>query len=404
MLFGLVVGLLTARYLGPSNYGLITYAGAYTGFFSAVCTLGINNVLVKEFINRPGDEGTVIGTALGLRALSSVLSAVAIVCVSFVLDAGQPMTILVVALSSLGMVFHISDTFNYWFQSRLESRVTALAALAAYLVSSAYKIYLLAAGKDVLYFALVSSLDYLCLGVILFWQYKRHRGGRLRFCTAYAKRLFSESRHFILSGMMIAVYGQTDRLMLKHMIGEAETGYYATAVTVCGIWCFVLSAIIDSVYPSIMKAAQSGDEALFRRRNVQLYAVVFYLSMAVSLVLSLLAPFIIRVMFGEAYLPSAAPLRVVTWYTAFSYLGVARNAWIVAKTRQKHLFQIYVAAAVSNVVLNLIFIPLWGASGAAAASLAAQIVTTFVAPLFIRDTKENTLLMLEAVALKGILW
>ena len=52
MAFSFVIGLLTARYLGPSNYGLMNYAGAYTAFFAAICTLGINNVLVKEFMGR----------------------------------------------------------------------------------------------------------------------------------------------------------------------------------------------------------------------------------------------------------------------------------------------------------------------------------------------------------------
>ena len=53
MLIGFVVGLLTARYLGPGNYGLINYAGAYTTFFAAICTLGINSVIVKEFVDAP---------------------------------------------------------------------------------------------------------------------------------------------------------------------------------------------------------------------------------------------------------------------------------------------------------------------------------------------------------------
>ena len=79
MLINLVVGLITARYLGPSNYGLINYAGAYTAFFSSFCTLGINSVIVKEFVDHPDKTGEIIGTTLGLRALSSFLSALAII-------------------------------------------------------------------------------------------------------------------------------------------------------------------------------------------------------------------------------------------------------------------------------------------------------------------------------------
>ena len=404
MLFGLIVGLLTARYLGPSNYGLINYANAYIGFFAALCTLGINNVLVKEFVDHPGEEGKVIGTTLGLRAVSSILCSVAIIAISSILDAGEPTTILIVALSSVGMVFHIVETFNYWFQSRLESEVTAISTLIAYLVSAAYKIYLLATGKPVTYFAVTASLDYLCLGVLLYSQYRKHKGSKLCFSWQYGKQLFTKSRHFILSGIMISIYGQTDKLMLKQMISEAEIGYYATAVSLCGMWCFILSAIIDSVYPSIMEADKAGDEQLFKKRNIQLYAIVFYMSTAVSLGFTVLAKPIIYIMYGIDYLPAVNPLRIITWYTAFSYLGVARNAWVVAKERQKHLFKIYAASALVNVILNCALIPVWGASGAALASLAAQVFTTMVVPFFIKDMKENSMMILDAIMLKGILW
>ena len=404
MLFGLIVGLLTARYLGPSNYGLINYANAYIGFLAALCTLGINNVLVKEFVDHPGEEGKVIGTTLGLRAVSSILCSVAIIAISSILDAGELTTILIVALSSVGMVFHIVETFNYWFQSRLESKVTAISTLIAYLVSAAYKIYLLATGKPVTYFAITTSLDYLCLGILLYVQYRKHKGGKLCFSWQYGKQLFAKSRHFILSGMMISIYGQTDKLMLKQMIGESEIGYYATAVSLCGMWCFILSAIIDSVYPSIMEADKAGDEQLFKKRNVQLYAIVFYMSTAVSLGFTVLAKPIIYIMYGVNYLPAVNPLRIITWYTAFSYLGVARNAWVVAKERQRYLFAIYAASAMANVLLNYLLIPMMGASGAAIASLVAQAFTTLVVPFFIKDMRENSLLILDAIMLKGIAW
>ena len=48
MAINFVVGLLSARYLGPSNHGLINYAAAYTTFFSSLCTLGINSIIIKN--------------------------------------------------------------------------------------------------------------------------------------------------------------------------------------------------------------------------------------------------------------------------------------------------------------------------------------------------------------------
>ena len=89
MLISLIVGLLTARYLGPSNYGLINYATSFTAFFAAFCNLGINSLLVKELVDRPEKEGEVLGTAIFLRGISSLLSAITIIAVVSIIDADE---------------------------------------------------------------------------------------------------------------------------------------------------------------------------------------------------------------------------------------------------------------------------------------------------------------------------
>ncbi len=402
MVISLVVGLLTARYLGPSNYGLINYGLSFIAFFSAFCTLGINSLMVKELVDNPEEEGKVIGTAIVLRGIASFLSAITIVSVVCIIDRDEPTTILVVALCSLGLIFHVFDAFRYWFQRHLESKFTVIAVFIAYVVTAAYRVILMITGQHVAWFALATSVDYICLALFLFIFYRKNKGPSLSFSWDYSKQLLSRSKHFILSGLMVAIYGQTDKLMLKQMLDVTETGYYSTATAVNNMWCFILGAIIDSLYPSIMEAHKAGNEKEFNRKNRQLYAIVFYVSMAVAILFNIFAELVIFILYGEAYMPSAVPLRIVSWYTAFSYLGVARNAWIVSKNVQKHLIKIYATAAVGNVILNFILIPILGASGAALASLAAQILTGFVLPFFIKDLRPNAILMLEAIIFKGI--
>lgn len=401
MLISLVVGLMTARHLGPSNYGLINYAGAYTAFFMAFCTLGINSVLVKEFVDNPNDEGTIIGSTLVMRGISSLLSAGIIVCFVGVLDADEPTTIFVTVLCSISLIFHIFEVFNYWFQSKLRSKVTAMTTLTAYIITSVYKIILLICGKSVEWFAFATSLDYICIGVLLFTCYKKQGGGRLEFSTRVCRRILGRSVHFILPSLMVSIYGYADKFMLKHMMSEADVGYYSTAAAVCSMWCFVLSAIIDSMNPVIMQAFNE-DKVKFERLNKVLYCIVFYLAAFVSIAFTVLGELVIFILYGEAFLPAAAPLKVITWYTAFSYLGVARNSWIVCENKQKYLKYIYISAALSNMVLNFIFIPMWGAVGAAVASLITQIITVMIVPFFIKNIRKNSVLMLEAVLFKGL--
>ena len=173
-------------------------------------------------------------------------------------------------------------------------------------------------------------------------------------------------------------------------------------MTLSTTWGFVLEAVNDSAYPTILKA-YGQDRTLFNKRNRQLYALIIYGCLAVSFVICLLADPIVRILYGEAYAPAAAPLRIVVWYTTFSYLGGARSAWIVCENKQRYLKYLYGAAALINVVLNWLLIPQWGPSGAAAASLVTQIATVVLLPALIPQLRPNAKLMLEALLLKDVL-
>lgn len=402
MIISLVVSMITARYLGPSNYGLISYATSYTAFFTSLCTLGINSLLVKELVDHPEAEGRTMGTTLVLQGISSLLSSVTIVAVVSVLDWGEPTTIWVVALCTLGLIFTVLSSLRYWFQRHLKGKYTAIATFVAYAVTAVYRVVLVITGQNVLWFALASAVDHVCVAGLLFWFYKRQGGQKLGFSWEYGKSLLSRSKYFILSGLMVAIYGQTDKMMLKQMLDVTETGFYSTATNINNLWCFVLTAVIDSLVPGILEAHKQGDEALFQKKNKQLYAIVFYVSMGVAVLFNIFAELAVWILYGSDYMPAAMPLRIVSWYTAFSYLGVARNPWIVSKNKQRHLMKLYVSAAIANVALNYFLIPLWGASGAALASLAAQVLTGFILPFFIKDLRENAKLMMDGILLRRI--
>lgn len=396
-----LIGILSARYLGPGNYGLINYAATFTTFFASLCTLGINSIIIKNFVDHPDEEGVTLGTTLVLRAVSSFLSAVMIVGIVYITDREEPLTILVVALSSIGLIFQIFDSFNQWFQSRLQSKYTAIATVASYVVVSAYKLFLLATGKSVVWFAIATSVDYIVVAAFLLAAYRKKQGPALSFSWKKAKQLLTTSSSFVISSLMVSVYASTDKLMLKHMMDERSVGYYAVAVSLSTTWAFLLQAVIDSIYPSVVQSYEK-ERGIFDQRNRQLYAIVLYTAGFISLVISLLAEWIIAVLYGTPYLPAVMPLRIVVWYTAFSYLGVARNAWMVCENKQKYLKYLYLGAAVINVILNLLLIPVWGTSGAALASLITQISSTVILPVLIRPLRPNAKLMLEALLLKNI--
>lgn len=394
----LLVGILTARYLGPSDYGLIHYAAGVTGFFAAFCTLGLPSILVRELIDCPHQEGSVLGTALAMQAVSSLCAAVMVLSVQW----GQTGALRwVLGWSCTSMVLRCFDSIHLFFQARQRSRVTAVVLLAAHSAAMVYRAVLLVLGKSVVWFAFGAVLEGLCAGGLLLLSYRRERGQRMSISREMAGQLWNKSRHFILPGLMVAVYAQSDKIMLTKMLGQEATGCYSAAISVCSGWCFVLSAIMDAMTPEIVGAYRRSS-ADFDRKNRQLYALVFWLSAAVAGILTFAGKPLVAILYGEAYREAVEPLKILGWYTAFSYLGVARNPWVVCREAQKRLVWVYGAAAGANVVLNLLLIPRWGICGAAAASLTAQVLSAVAVPCLLPELRENCHLMLEGILLRNL--
>lgn len=400
MILSFFVSIFSARYLGPGNYGLIGYADAYVAFFTSLCTLGIDSVIVKDFIDNPNEQGETLGSTLFLRVISSILSTISIVCIISMLDKGETLTIQVAALCSVSLVFKTIDTFQFWFQARYESKVIAIVTFLSYIVVSIYKIVLLVLNMGVRWFAFATSVDYIFIAIFIIYAYCKHNGPKLKVSLKKARSLLGKSYHYILSGLMVAIYGQTDRLMLKQLLDETSVGYYSLAITISNIWVFVLTAIITSFYPTIMNYYKNKDYKAFEKKNIQLYSIIIYCSFFVGAMFLLFGRIAVLVVYGAEYEAAVRPLQIVTWYTAFSYLGVARDAWIVCTNNQKYLKYIYFCAAVLNVGMNFILIPPLGASGAALASLITQILTSMIIPCFIKDMRPNVKMMAKAFILK----
>lgn len=398
----LIINMLTARYLGPSNFGLITYASSLVAFVLPIMQLGFSNVLVQEIVNKPDDEGEILGTAMFLSLMSSIFCIIGVTSFAFVVNPEESETIIVCLLYSLILLFQALDHIEYWYQAKLLSKYTSTVSLVAYLTVAVYKIYLLVASKDVYWFALSNALDYALISIGGIVLYRKLGGRKLRFSWKRGKDMFARSKHYIFSSMMVTIFAQTDKIMIKMMLDESSIGYYGAAVACAGMTSFVFTAIIDSFRPAIFEG-QKESKRIFKHRLTMLYSIVIYLSLAQSVVMTLFSRWIIFILYGTAYNPAISALQIIVWYTTFSYMGSVRNIWILANDKQKYLWQINMSGAIANVIINVLLIPRMGINGAAVASLITQFFTNVVVGYIIKPIRGNNKIIEEALKPKYLL-
>ena len=396
MVISLVVGVLSARYLGPSNYGALNYTASFVNFVLSIATLGMEGVVIKKMIMSPDDEGVYLGSCMVFRLISSIISSVSIFLIVVVLNPEDQLKWILVALQSFHLLFRSVYILDSWFQRHLKSRYVSIGKMVACLIVSAYKIFLLATHKSIVWFALSNSLTDVVVAVLLYVFYKSEHGQKLIFSKDKGFDVLSDSYHFILSGLMAATYSQMDRIMIGSMMTDLDVGLYTTATAICGMWVFVPTAIINSFRPKILELKKLGNEIHYERRLEQLYSFVIWLCIFVSALVCIFGGFIVHLLYGDAYIGAVSALRIAIWYETFAMIGTARGIWILCEDKNKYVKYYLGIGTVVNLILNWSMIPIWGINGAAMATLITQIVSSLVAPLFFKETRYHTAIVLRA--------
>lgn len=395
-LMSLVVGMLTARYLGPANYGLISYAAAVTAFFVPVMQLGLRSTLVQELITKPDQEGQTMGTALVMDLVSAVACIVGIMSFVSIANRGETDTIIVCVLYGTNLIFQALEMIQYWFQAKLLSKYTSVTSMAAYAVVSVYRIWLLVSGKNVYWFAISQAIDFLIISICLLMIYHYRGAPKLSFSFSRAGEMFRISKYYIVSSMMVTIFGHVDSIMLKLMVGDSAAGIYSATMTCATMTSFVFAAIIDSARPSILEAKKL-DQGQFEYNMKRLASVVIWLSLVQCAGFTLFAELVVAILYGADYAGAVPALRVIIWYSTFSYLGSVRNIWILAEGKQKYLWIINLSGALGNVLLNWLLIPGMGVLGAALASLITQFFTNVVIGFLMKPLCEYNRLLLQGL-------
>ena len=138
MILQVVVGSLSARYLGPSNYGLINYGASIISFFSIICRLGLDSVIINEMIKKPEKRGSYLGSALVMRCSASIASLFCIMAIVRVLEPNNTTLYVITLLQAFAVILQSYEVFTYWFQLNLKMKYVSIATMIAQTVVGAW--------------------------------------------------------------------------------------------------------------------------------------------------------------------------------------------------------------------------------------------------------------------------
>lgn len=401
---GLFVSVWVARYLGPANFGQLSYAIALTMLFGVIAKVGMDKIIVRDIVTDPTSRKSLLGTAFILKLIGGTIALMLSLGAVFYLRPDDRLSFVLVAIIGVGLIFQALEVIGFWFESQVQSKYVVFAKSPASLLLALTKVILILSLAPLVAFAW-AALAEIVLGVtllLLAYQYTEQRICAWRLDLGRAQQLLRDGWPFLLSGITIMVYMRIDQIMLAGMADDSAVGIYSAATRLSEAWHFVPLVIISSVFPSIIRTRARSKENYLTRLQI-LYECLFLIAFLVALVVSLSSSWIIHIVFGNAYLAAVPVLAVTSWVGIAVFLGQASSQYLIAENLGRHSFYRTLIGAILNVLLNWLWIPEYGATGAAYATLVSYFLATYSLILF-PGTYEHAVLMIKSslpVALVG---
>ena len=378
MLIGVLVGAWVARYLGPSEYGELSYILAFVSFFSVIAALGLDALAIRDIAQARDMSAEILGTVLRLRLVAGIVCYVVALATIGLLHPGDRRALILTAIIAGTVIFQAMDTYDLWFQSQMQSKRTIIAKAVAYVIANGLKVILIITNVSLIGFAIVFLAEVGFAAGALGIAYRTFpTSGKGVWESRRARALMVEAWPYLVSGIAIVIYMRIDQVMLRSMVNEYEVGIFSAALPISTAFYFIPMAISLSVAPTLARR-KKDDPLRYDRAIGQLFSVMWWIMLPLAIAVALGSKSLVALLYGKSYAATASVLAVHVFGNIPIALGVAQSNWIV--NEKKNMFSLYRtgAGALSNVLLNLALIPRYGAVGAAAASVAAQVVAALL--------------------------
>jgi PST family polysaccharide transporter len=382
---GFAIGLWLARYLGPSDFGLLSAATAATWIGVVATQMGLDGLVQRELVQHPDNTGRILGTVTILASATAVVAWGGIAVLAWA-TANDPVLRTLLLWLGLLAVPQALSAWEYLFQARSDLRPVVVGQNICFVLCLAARAWAIHLRAPVTVFAVIAVLERLTGAlVVIFWAQRRHDCGRLSFDPGLARAMIREAWPVWVSALLVTLYQKIDLILIARWKDEAQAGIYAAAMRIVDLWWSISTIAATAVLPDLMRSSRdSANYPVVLQRYLDLSAT---LAMAAAAAMTVVAHMLVRLLFGEAYASAAGILIIQFWAGVFVFLSVARARHLVAIKRRGVELWFSVLGVVLNLGLNTLLIPRYGAWGAAWSGFATQGAVALIFPWFFADTR-----------------
>jgi O-antigen/teichoic acid export membrane protein len=386
---GVLISVLTARYLAPTEMGRYTFLVWLAGLVAIVLSLGLPTTVTRytaEAVGagRPATAGALLRLVVRWQAALSLVSAAALAAAALFVPASWRLPLVLTALSVPMLVLH--GSLSAFLSGVQVFRWQAVLGAATLALQAALVIAVVALDAGLLGLLVAhAAVNALGLGVVA-WLARgaARRAGALPAPQPLGAGVRADVLRYARSVSVLVVldavvWQRAEVAFLQALAPPAEVAFYALAFGVAAQVAripYQASTVLFPSFPALVGSGRTAEVAALHATAMR-YLVLLGAPLAVGLAVT--APALVHLLYGPAYDRAAPALATLALGSVVAFAAGASPAVLHALKRQDRLLRQGLLAAGADVVLALALIPLAGALGAALASVLAQALGSVLA-------------------------
>ena len=375
-----IFAMFYLRMLGPSEAGNYATAIVIIGWFEIWTNFGLNTWLTREAsrnrdsINQYLSNSTIFRLVLGLLTMPVFLGAIALYQRNTGLLGGD--TVLAIILLAIGMIFSsISTGLTAVFYAYEKAEHPAAVSSFSTILKVALGLIALILGYGFVGLAGVSIMVNVITMITLFMIVRKlFFRPHADFSMDLQRNMTAASFPLMINHLLATVFFKIDIPMIRTMRGQAEVGRYSTAYKFIEAFNIIPAFFTFALFPLMSRQAENDRAALTRTYHLAI-KLLFAVSLPLAVITSFLATPLVRLLGGQDFLPEGAlALQLMIWSIPFGWINSVTNYLMITIGQIRVITRSFIIATVLNIVVNAIFIPVFGFRAAALSTILSEII------------------------------
>lgn len=381
ILCGLVCTVLLTRYLGTEGYGQYSYIIAFVTLFSSVASFGIEGVFLARVSQEADPKELIHSTFLLLLIVDSIVFMVCVITAVIFVRSYEIAYVIIVAIP---MLFYPFEAFIYWAKAKLESKPFTCIQTIITIFVTVFRIAGVAWRLPIIYFFGITASHYLLNHLAGLYEIRNVPMKDVHISRRYVRQLFWLAAPGAISSIAVTIYQKIDQVMIRSYCDLSTTGIYSIAVTISEFWYFIPYILSTTMLPILSKTYNEKGYEKYLEQLQMCQDLMVSISYLAILFFCFFARPVVAVLYGAAYAAAVPVMKLYIVSSVFKCLGYARG-FTCAITGKTWLTMVCtVIGAGTNVMLNLLLIPVVGINGAAWATIISLMLSEWLGTFLYR--------------------